>query len=137
MGEHVLNDAVSKTRTNFWFVFLVVSLIAFYCGIAWLARGEYQWWYIDFVADANVYWGDDSYRYFLAKTAFRNPDVYWFNFVLPLAVFFDGVLTTISNESLYYSRALKSFPLVLSVFLVYFTCLKLDVKRVWAFLSAG
>ena len=136
IGGPVLKDVGFKAWASWKQVALAVLLIVFYSGIAWLARGESQWWYIDLVAGANVYWGDDSYRYFLARSAFLNADIYWFNFVLPVAVFLDGILTFFSNDNLLYARALKSLPLVASIFLAYFTCIRLGVRQRWAF-TAG
>lgn len=108
-----------------------------YCIVAWLARGDNQWWYIDFVAGGNVYWGDDAYRYFLAKTAWTNPDIYWFNFVLPVAISLDGLITTFADGHLFLARALKSAPLVASIFFVYFSCIRLGVPKRWALAGAA
>jgi len=121
-----------------WLLFLLSALLVFfYIIIAWVARGDEQWWYIDFVNGANVYWGDDSHRYYLARSAWLNSDIYWFNFVLPLAIFLDAILTTISSDSLFVARALKSLPLVASLFFLYFSCRNLGVKRSWSFLAVG
>lgn len=114
---------------------LALFMFVFYGYLAWLSSGP-DWWHIDFVAGGNVYWGDDAYRYFLARTAWINPDMYWFNFVLPGAVFLDGLITTLSDGQLVYARILKCVPLVASLFLVYFTCTRLDVRRTWALLAA-
>lgn len=115
---------------------VAIVLVALYVCVAWLARGEAGWWYIDFVAGGNVYWGDDAYRYFLARTAWLNPEIYWFNFVLPAAISLDGVLTSLAGGDLFMSRALKAVPLTASLFLVYHAALQLGVKRRWALLSA-
>lgn len=109
-----------------------IGLIAVYCYIAFLVSGPSEWWYIDFVAGGNVYWGDDAYRYFLARTAWISTDVYWFNFVLPVSVILDGIITSLSGDNLWYARAIKSFPLVVSLLFIYYAAIRLGASRLWA-----
>tara|TARA_A100000171_G_scaffold46380_1_gene51157 strand:- start:8391 stop:9974 length:1584 start_codon:yes stop_codon:yes gene_type:complete len=132
----VVEKLFLKNSTYWLYAFLGLVLVCFYCSIAWLARGGDEWWYIDFVAGANVYWGDDAYRYFLARTAWLNPDIYWFNFILPLAAILDGCITTLAGGDFFFSRALKSLPLVASLFMVYGACVHLKVKRFWAAMAS-
>lgn len=113
-----------------------LALLAFYFLLGYLSRGESAWWHIDFVAEGNIYWGDDAYRYFIARSAWVNPDVYWFNFTLPVAVFADGILTTLAHGHLLYARWLKALVTVVSVVLVYRTCIQLQLSRYLALASA-
>lgn len=117
-------------------IIVALALLVVYSSITWLARGDIEWWFIDFVSGGNVYWGDDAYRFFLAKTAWTNPEIFWFNFVLPVAVAFDGILVSLGEGSLFWPRALKSIPLVASLFLVHYSCLHLGVRRCWALLAS-
>lgn len=135
-GSCVLTKVFTDIRRSGWGGFLALSLMMLYVGIAWLARGENEWWYIDFVAGTNVYWGDDAYRFFLARTAWLNPDAYWFNFVLPGALILDGLVATLSNGHVFYAHAIKSLPLTASIILVYFTCIRLEVSRLWAIVAS-
>lgn len=115
-----------------WPVILAIVLVSIYSYVAFLVSGSNEWWYIDFVADGNVFWGDDAYRYFLARSAWSNTDVYWFNFVLPIATVLDGVITTISGDSLFYARAIKSLSLTASLFFTYHAALRLGANKLWA-----
>lgn len=113
-----------------------VALFIFYAVLSYLSRGNNAWWYIDFVAEGNVLWGDDAYRYFIARSAWINSDVYWFNFTLPVAVAADGILTTLASGQLLYARWLKSALTVVSVFLVYQTCIRLQLSKHASVISA-
>lgn len=113
-------------------IITALVLITVYCVLAYLSHGNDEWWYIDFVSGSNIYWGDDAYRYFLARSVWHNVDVFWFSFILPGAAFLDGVVTALSSDSIFYARALKSLPVTASIFLVYYTALRLGAGRAWA-----
>lgn len=112
-------------------------LFFFYCVLSHLSRGEDAWWYIDFVSNGNIYWGDDAYRYFLARSAWIKPDIYWFNFTLPVWVFLDGVVVTLSADHLIYARYIKAVLTVLSIFFVYKSCIYLKSDFYSAIISTA
>ncbi len=113
------------------------ALVVVYCLVASLSHGSHEWWYIDFVAGGNVYWGDDAYRYFLARSAWHDTNLFWFNFMLPAAAFLDGVVTTLAGDSLFHARAIKSIPLAASILLTYHAAVRLGAARTWATVAAA
>ncbi|HEX4937763.1 MAG TPA: hypothetical protein VFX11_03755, partial [Candidatus Kapabacteria bacterium] len=117
-------------------IFSVLALSSFYGVIISLVHGDGAWIYVDHVAETNVYWGDDAYRWFLARSAWIKPDIYWFNFSLPAWVFLDGVVATLSQGDLLSARYIKAMLSAFSVFLVYRTCLGLQLAR-WSALGAA
>lgn len=113
----------------------VLTLALSYGFIINLLRGDGAWLYVDYVAKSSVYWGDDAYRWFLARSAWINPDVYWFNFALPVWAFLEGIVVALSRSDLLHARYIKALLTAISVFLIYRTCLKLELNR-WAALCA-
>lgn len=123
--------------TRFAVLFAGLALFALYSLLSYLSRGPESWWFIDFVAEGNIYWGDDAYRFFLARSAWHNPDAWWFNFTLPVALLGDAIVTTISGNQLLLARFIKAALTVLAVGFVYLSCLRLGLRRHMAFLGAG
>ncbi|MCC2636547.1 MAG: hypothetical protein K0Q68_266 [Moraxellaceae bacterium] len=117
-------------------LYAVLAMAIFYGFIINLIHGDGEWIYVDYVAKSNIFWGDDSYRWFLARSAWINPDVYWFNFALPVWTFLDGVVATLSRNDLLHARYIKGALSATSIFLFYRTCLKLELSR-WSALSAA
>lgn len=115
----------------------LILLFIFYCTLSFLSRGENYWWFIDFVAEGNIYWGDDAYRYFLARSAWLNPQLYFFNFDLPFSAFADGVVTSFSHGSLLYARWIKAAFTVSAVALFCRTLLLLGLGRTIGFIGAA
>ena len=110
--------------------FVVFSgLFVVYVTLAWLARGGETWWYVDIASGSNVFWGDDAYRFFLAREAFANPDIWFFNFVLPLALLLDGILVLLSGYDQFLVRLFKAALLALSGWVSYRACLKVSAPR--------
>lgn len=77
---------------------------AFYAVLSWLVSGGQDWWILDIISGYNVFYGDDAYRYFLAKSAFSKPELYTYNFVLPVALFLDGALSFALSGDLFSMR---------------------------------
>lgn len=119
---------LSLSRSGMAVMVAGLILLGFYMGVSHLSRGDTAWWYLDFVAEGNIYWGDDAYRFFIARSAWINPDIYWFNFTLPVAVIGDGIITSIAGGDLLHSRWLKSLLTVFSLYCVYSACRRLGVS---------
>lgn len=107
----------------------VLALTFFYGLIISTIRGDGEWIYVDEVGRNNFYWGDDAYRWFIARSAWLNPDVYWFNFSLPVWIFLEGLIATLSQDILLHARYLKAALTAISVILFYKACLKLGFLR--------
>ncbi|WP_246947576.1 hypothetical protein [Alcanivorax quisquiliarum] len=84
---------------SFW---LLVFL--FYASLAWLISGGTIWWVLDLMEGYNVFYGDDAYRFFLARSAFSSPELYTYNFVLPGSLFLDGFLAWVLSGDLLLMR---------------------------------
>ncbi|MDF1629939.1 MAG: hypothetical protein P1U78_09100 [Alcanivoracaceae bacterium] len=121
-----LSRGVKNNKRAFGSFVVFNTLFFFYLTLAWLARGGGPWWYVDIASGGNVFWGDDAYRFFLAREAFSNVDLYFFNFVLPLAVLQDGILALISGYDQFLVRVFKAALLALSWLLSYRACLKVS-----------
>lgn len=106
------------------------AFFLFYCLVGWLASGGQTWWHLDFVYGNNIFWGDDAYRYFLVRSAWLNPDLYFFNFLLPGQALLDGTLTSLAGDSLLAARVLKALVAATALFLLYRACIHLGTGRV-------
>lgn len=112
---------------------LTIALALLYAAVISVLRGNGEWPYVDFISYRSIFWGDDAYRWFLARSAWINSDIYWFNFSLPAWVLLDGTVASLSHQDLLHARWIKSGLTAFSVFCVYQTCLNLNVSRVAAF----
>ena len=81
-------------------LFLVFSM--FYIFLAWVVSGGDTWWIIDIINGTNVFYGDDAYRFFLARSAWLDPSLYSYNFVLPGALILDGLIISLSGADLFF-----------------------------------
>lgn len=115
---------------------VTLALSVFYGLVIGVIHGHGAWVYVDYVSKNNIYWGDDAYRWFLARSAWINPDVYWFNFSLPAWTFLDGIVASVSRGDLLHARYIKAVLTAFSVFLTYSICLRLRLGQ-WAALSAA
>lgn len=128
MLSSFLRDHQNNKRAIGSFVVLVV-LFAFYVTLVWLARGGDVWWHVDVASGSNVFWADDANRFFLARQAFSNAETWFFNFVLPLALLFDGILVALSGYDQFWARVIKAGFLALSWWFSYQTCLRVSAPR--------
>ncbi|MCC1498057.1 hypothetical protein [Alcanivorax sp. 1008] len=124
-----LSRSVKNNKRAFGSFVVFAVLFSLYVMLAWLARGGDVWWYVDFVSGGNVFWADDAYRFFLARQAFSNPETWFFNFVLPLALMLDSVLVFFSGYDQFLARVLKAGFLALSWWLSYQACLRVSAPR--------
>lgn len=111
-------------------------LFLFYSAIAWLKFGGDSWWHVDTVAGTMVSWGDDAYRFFLARQAWTNPELYWFNFALPGFVVLDGLVATLGDGILFRANLIKAFLATVSVWFVYAASRHAGAGKLSAWVSA-
>lgn len=116
-------------RRERWPILVAMVLAFFYGLIISAVRGNGEWLYVDQVGGHVFYWGDDAYRWFIARSAWINSDIYWFNFTLPGWVFLDGMVVTLSQNDLLYARYIKAVLTAVSVILVYKTSVKLGLRQ--------
>lgn len=93
---------IFRSRSDVVAIFL--SFAVLYMLLAWVVCGGDRWWIIDYVDNSNIFYGDDAYRFFLAKSAWVNPDLYTYNFALPGFLVLDGIVTALANGDLLLSR---------------------------------
>lgn len=90
-------------------LFTAVALLLFglfYLWLAWVTSGQSDLWILTTIDGAQLYTIDDAYRYYLARTAWLDPDLYHWNYVLPLALFADGVSAFLTGGDLFAMRAM-------------------------------
>lgn len=80
----------------------------FYIFLAWIVCGGERWWIIDYVDNSNIFYGDDAYRFFLARSAWINPDLYSYNFALPGFLVLDGIVTSLAGGDLLWARCIHA-----------------------------
>lgn len=100
-----------------------------YIGLAWLVSGGDRWWVMDHIAGFNIFYGDDAYRFFLARSAWLNADLYGYNFVLPASLFLEGVVTTLSQGDLFISRGIHALLGSTTLLLIWLCGRTLDISR--------
>lgn len=125
--------AVLASRWDIALLFLLFA--ALYAGIAWAVCGGETWWIIDVINGTNVFYGDDAYRFFLARSAWTDVSLYTYNFVLPAALVLDGVVTTITSGDLFLSRAVHGLLGALALCFVWDCGRQLGISRIIMALS--
>lgn len=108
-------------------LFLCFSL--FYIFLAWIVCGGDRWWVIDYVDGSNVFYGDDAYRFFLARSAWLNPDLYTYNFVLPGFLLLDGAVVSVADGDLFISRAIHALLAGLSLVFIWLSGLHVRIDK--------
>lgn len=100
-------SAATPRRTGMsplpWLLAIVAVL---YAVLAWLACGRDEWWLLGVIDGQQLFAIDDAYRFYLAKTAWLDPDLYAWNYVLPGPVLADGTLASLTGGNLYLMRTL-------------------------------
>lgn len=77
-----------------------------YLWLAWVTSGQADLWILTTIDGAQLYTIDDAYRYYLARTAWLDPDLYHWNYVLPVALLADGVPSLLTGGDLFAMRAM-------------------------------
>lgn len=100
-------------------IFALTAML--YAGLAWLVCGGSDWWVLDHVGAFNVFYGDDAYRFFLARSAWLDAELYAYNFMLPGALILDGIVVTLAGESLFVSRLIHALLAAAGLAVLYAT----------------
>lgn len=111
----------------------VVGLFAgfslLYVSLAWIVCGGDRWWVIDYVDRSNVFYGDDAYRFFLARSAWQDISLYTYNFVLPGFLLLDGAVVSIAGGDIFFSRSIHALLAGLSLSLLWWSGRRLRIGR--------
>lgn len=118
---------VLVARRDLLLVFLVFSF--FYLFLAWIVSGPGRWWIIDYIGNSNVFYGDDAYRFFLARSAWINPSLYTYNFALPGFLILDGTVISLAGGDLFVSRCLHGVLAAVELCLLWDVARHLGVRR--------
>ncbi|MFZ5723590.1 MAG: hypothetical protein ACOY33_07995 [Pseudomonadota bacterium] len=108
---------------------LLLAVVALYVGLAWVTCGRAEWWALGVVDGQQVFAIDDAWRYYLAKTAWTDPALYHWSYLLPGAAAADGLLATLTAGELWLMRALHAIAGGATLWLVYLTGLQLGATR--------
>lgn len=115
-----------------WHLFAWGLLLAFFClgylVIVKLAEPGQHLRALDTIDFLSIFNADDSFRYFIAKQAFLNIDLYAWNYYQPIALFLDGVLLFLVGENISALRIAKLSLGLFSSFLVYLSLQRSDVS---------
>lgn len=109
---------------------ILLPFTAIYIGLAWIVNGGDKWWIIDFVSGKNIFYGDDAYRFFLARSAWLDPSLYAYNFALPVNLVLENAVVTLTGADLLKARCLHALIAAASLCLVWRSGLMLGINRV-------
>jgi hypothetical protein len=98
-------------------IFIAYSLL--YIALAWAVCGGERWWVLDYIDGSNVFYGDDAYRFFLARSAWLNGDLYTYNFALPGFLVLDGAVVSIAGGDVFFSRCIHALLAATSLALIW------------------
>lgn len=112
---------------------ILVFFLAFYSLIVWLINGGSTWWIIDFINGTNVFYGDDAYRFFLSKQAWRDADLYTYSFILPGALILDGAVATLVHGDLFWARMFHGLIAALALSVLWCAGRRLGIGRLIIF----
>lgn len=131
-GINMLNSLLSLRKQysgySSFSIFLGFSIL--YIFLSWVVCGGDKWWVVDYVDSSNVFYGDDAYRFFLARSAWVNPDLYTYNFVLPGFLFLDGTVVSLAGGDIFFSRCLHALMGALSVALIWSSGRHIGINKV-------
>lgn len=84
---------------------LAIFCLAFHGWLAWLGtlQGESAWAFA-LIEGSNLLGIDDAYRYFLSHYAFKEVAIYAWDYVLPAATVFFGLISTLVNDNILAGR---------------------------------
>jgi hypothetical protein len=111
-------------------IILLACFSALYIFLAWAVSGGETWWILDIINGTNVFYGDDAYRFFLAKSSWLEASSYTYNFVLPAALALDGAVTTVAGGDLFWSRSIHGVLGAFGIFLLWDSGRALGLNRV-------
>lgn len=121
---------------SFWIMVLVfLAIAATYIWIAKITSDGTPLILADVVDRTSIFKADDAYRFFVAKSAWKDVSTYAWNYVLPLGVFLDGVLATLAQKNLFLTRSLHVLPALLTLWLTYLSGRALGINRFLMFIS--
>lgn len=124
-----LTNRFSVGTMLFWLVYFSSHLLA-----AWAASYEGHFAItLALIEGSNLLGIDDAYRYFLSKYAFTELDIYAWDYVLPVATFYYGTLTSLFNDAIFPVRAVTIIVSGFGYLLLLKSMLHYGIRRLYAY----
>jgi hypothetical protein len=108
---------------------IFLGVFGFYLVFAWLVSGPGDWLGLDVVDGRKLFFIDDPHRFFRAQTAFQDPELYNWNFYLPVALLFDGILSALLGNNIFLIRVFHALLATTALFLLYRSGAHLGLRR--------
>jgi hypothetical protein len=138
-GRHAVTEASSSADNRRLAARIIAVLLAavalLYLYLAWVTSGQADLWILTTIDGAQLFTIDDAYRYFLARTAWHDSQLYHWNYVLPVALLADGIFASLINGSLFGMRALHIPGAVATLWFTWQSGLLLGIGRRWLLLA--
>lgn len=98
---------------------LFLVFLFFYMWVAWLVSGSDKSWEIDYIGFFNVFYGDDAYRFFLARSAWLDGSLYAYNYMLPANLVLEGAIVSLANGDLFGARVLHAALATVTLYFIW------------------
>jgi hypothetical protein len=125
---------VKSQREHLLLLSFLGLVLALYLVIAYVSsmEGDFAWVWA-WVDGSHFLGTDDAYRYFLSKYAFSGPEIYSWDYVLPLCTFIFGTITELTGSSLFASRAVIILISLIGIVYLYRCLRELNINNGPAF----
>lgn len=100
-------------------------------GLAWVVSQDATWRTFDVIQGTHVFGIDDIYRRFLSQTPFREPELWIWDFVLPVNVAFDAFWVWATDNSTFLMRCAHFLMVLVGQYLVYRAGRYLGISPLW------
>ena len=109
---------------------VMVVFIGVYFYVAKLTSSGNQWLIADFIERWKIFSIDDSLRFYAAKMAFSQEEIYQSNYILPVCLWLDGLIAKVVNGDLFLMRVAHLLPALATLWLTYIAGKKIGINRV-------
>lgn len=114
---------------------LLLLMAALYMALAKITSSGSQWLVLDLIDNFKIFGIDDSYRYYAARIAWQQPELYAWSYVLPVGLILDGTLATLLNGDLFLMRCGHALAAIATLWLTYASGRRLGAPR-WTMILA-
>ena len=132
-NPHLIKRKIDKTAALWVALFAVV--FSFWLIIAWYTLPGQHIRVLDIMDFFTAFNGDDGYRYFFYRQAFSKPDLYSWDYILPVPMLLDGFLVWLFDADVFWVRAAHAVVAFLSLYLLYRTQRCLGISKNLAAMS--
>jgi len=111
-----------------WLLVFFVVFLSWVC-VAWLTLPGQHIRVLDIMDFFTAFNGDDGYRYFFYRQAFSDPELYSWDYILPVPMLLDGALLAFFQDDIFSVRVAHAAFAFFSLYLLYRTQRLLGVTR--------